>query len=502
MTGSEVRFGKRRKVAAAGLGLATATVAAGALAPFTPPAVYLPAMGAVLACELGAVTFLFRNRMRDYKVGHPLELLSRRRRAARLRQERSLEQVAKWEARLRAGFTAKAVEALEDLAADQERPRAVRKAARSVLDGRREQAAPAPGKVRFDVVIASNFNLPGGTTASNINEIALLTAAGLRVGLIHNPLYDMGPGRPINGKVLDIVDGESVSMVESGAEVACDLLVMRFPPFAERLRDDLPKVDAAQRMLVVNQAPMTYYEGGIGRKRVWDIEKVHRNLTEWIGEHRWVTVGPLVHQALLDHHGDELEGVDLSADYWYPSIDLDAVKPRGDHPVGDVVRIGRHSRDHLSKWPELASDLRACYPDREDFAIRVLGGTSVPERILGRLPSNWSGHGFDGVAVGEFLRGLDVYAYYTCSSWLEAFGRAPVEAMAAGVPVVLPPVFKPTFGSGALYAEPRDVAALVDELASDPERYLEQRELGFATVRRLFGHEAHRERFRALGLNL
>jgi hypothetical protein len=489
---------------AAGLGLATATLAAAALATTAPPAVYLPAMGAVLAFEAGVLAHLFRNRMRDYKVGHPLELLSRRRRSARHRETRALEQVAKWRERLDAGFTAVSVEALEALQADPERPRTVRRAARAVLERHRARPAPVrdPAETRFDVVIASNFNLPGGTTASNLNEIALLTAAGLRVGLIHNPLYHMRPGRALNGKILDLVDGETVSLIEPGASVACDLLLMRFPPFAAKLRDDLPKVRAEERMLVVNQAPMTYYEGGLGRKRVWDVQKVHENLTEWIGEHRWVTVGPLVHQALLDHHADELEGVDLAADHWYPSIDLDAVTPRGDHPVGDVVRIGRHSRDHLSKWPELASQLRQCYPDRPDFEIRALGGTEVPQQILGRLPANWVGHGFDAVAVGDFLRGLDVYVYYTCSSWLEAFGRAPVEAMAAGVPVVLAPVFKATFGSGALYAEPEDVAALIDELTADHDRYLAQRELGFDAVRRHFSHDAHRERFRALGLDL
>lgn len=497
-----MRNGKRRKIAAAGLGFATATAAAAALT--APPAVYLPAMGAVLAFEAGVLAYLVRNRMRDYKVRSPLELLSRRHRSARRREARALEQVAKWKDRLAAGFTAKSVEALEAIHAGSEHPRAVRRAARAVLNRHRARPARAgnAGEIRFDVVIASNFNLPGGTTASNLNEIALLTAAGLRVGLIHNPLYHMRPGRALNGKILDIIDGESVSLIEPGASVACDLLLMRFPPFASRLRDDLPKVRSEQRMLVVNQAPMTYYEDGIGRKRVWDVQKVHRNLTEWIGEHRWVTVGPLVHQALLDHHADELEGVDLAADHWYPSIDPDAVTPRGDHAVGDVVRIGRHSRDHLSKWPELASHLRQCYPDRPGFEIRALGGTEMPRQILGRLPANWVGHGFDEVAVGDFLRELDVYVYYTCSSWLEAFGRAPVEAMAAGVPVVLAPVFKATFGSGALYAEPEDVAELVAELTADHDRYLEQRELGFDTVRRHFSHEAHRARFRALGLEL
>lgn len=493
-----MRTAKRLALAGAVFGAVTLAVAALALA--APPVVYLPAMAAVLAGEAALVVYLLRNRMRDSGVASPLQLLSRRRLRAAQRETRALANVRKWQERLDAGFVSAASPALASIAADGGHTRTVRKAAAAALATPRATGAGA--EERYDVVIASNFNLPGGTTSSNLNEIALLKAAGMRVGLVHNPLFEMHPGRPLNGKVLDAVDGDRVRIVGDRAKVKADLLLMRFPPFASQLRDDLPEIEAAQRMLVVNQAPMTYYEGGVGRKRVWDVDRVHRKLTGWIGEHRWVTVGPLVHQALLDFHADELDGVDLSADYWYPSIDLKTTEVRGEEPVGDVVRIGRHSRDHLSKWPELAGQLRACYPAGPGFEIRVLGGVDVPRRTLGRLPSNWVGHRFDEVAVGEFLRGLDVYVYYTCSSWLEAFGRAPVEAMAAGVPVVLPPVFKPAFGSGALYAEPADVAALVTELTGDHAKWLEQREAGFETTRRLFSHEAHRARFRALGLDL
>ncbi|MEU6248317.1 glycosyltransferase [Glycomyces sp. NPDC047010] len=489
-----------KRLALAGAVFGTVTLAVAALALTAPPAVYLPAMAVVLAGEAALVVYLLRNRMRDSGVASPLQLLSRRRLRAAQRETRALANVRKWQERLDAGFVSAASPALASISTDTGHTRAVRRAAAAALAAPR--AAGSGPEERYDVVIASNFNLPGGTTSSNLNEIALLKAAGMRVGLVHNPLFEMHPGRPLNGKVLDAVDGDRVRIVGDRAKVSADLLLMRFPPFASQLRDDLPEIDAARRMLVVNQAPMTYYEGGVGRKRVWDVDRVHRKLTDWIGEHRWVTVGPLVHQALLDHHADELDGVDLSADYWYPSIDLKTTEVRGDEPVGDVVRVGRHSRDHLSKWPELATHLRACYPAGPGFEIRVLGGVDVPRRTLGRLPSNWVGHRFDEVAVGEFLSGLDVYVYYTCSSWLEAFGRAPVEAMAAGVPVVLPPVFKPAFGSGALYAEPADVAALIAELTGDHAKWLEQREAGFETTRRLFSHEAHRARFRALGLDL
>jgi glycosyltransferase involved in cell wall biosynthesis len=97
---------------------------------------------------------------------------------------------------------------------------------------------------------------------------------------------------------------------------------------------------------------------------------------------------------------------------------------------------------------------------------------------------------------------LDFYVYFVNSTLLEAFGRAPVEAMAAGVPTILPPRFRPVFGDGALYAEPDAVAPIIDDLRGDHDRYLRQRRIGLDTVERLFSHEAHRGRFRSLGIDL
>jgi hypothetical protein len=50
--------------------------------------------------------------------------------------------------------------------------------------------------------------------------------------------------------------------------------------------------------------------------------------------------------------------------------------------------------------------------------------------------------------------------------YVEEFGRAALEAMAADVPVILAPEFAPTFGAAALYAAPHEVWGLVERLRS------------------------------------
>ncbi|WP_051326316.1 glycosyltransferase family 1 protein [Glycomyces tenuis] len=488
---------------AAAAALAAAVAVVVALTFLTGPEVYLPAMAAVLGVEVLVGLSLLLRRLSRRRPGRRLRsVASGRPEMSPKRRQRALETARTAAGRAEHGFLADSEKLLQDVAADPAQPREAREIAARALRTVVTAAAAPRREEHFDVVIVSNFNLPGGTTASNANEIGLLAEAGKRVGLLHHPLYASNTGRPVNPKIEELVDGESVRYVQPRSKVSCELLVMRFPPFAERLRDDLPSIEARESILVVNQAPMSYYDAVGGRKPIWDPALVHRTLSDWIGPHRWFAAGPAVHRVLVEHHGEELRDVALAADYWYPTLDLARLGRRGpEAPEGPVV-IGRHSRDHQSKWPELAADLRACYPEGPDWEIRVLGGARAAERILGRLPSNWTVQGFDTAPVGEFLTGLDFYAYYPHSALLEAFGRAPVEAMAAGVPTVLPPAFEEVFGTGALYARPEEARELITALAGNPSEYTVQQKRGIEAVEQRFGFEAHRERFRSVGVEL
>ncbi|WP_449289354.1 glycosyltransferase [Nocardiopsis salina] len=102
--------------------------------------------------------------------------------------------------------------------------------------------------------------------------------------------------------------------------------------------------------------------------------------------------------------------------------------------------------------------------------------------------------------IPEFLRDLDVYVYQTSSDLLEAFGRAPLEAMAAGVPTVLPPKFEELFGSAAVYAPPGRVGEAVDWLVADPHRSRHQVEQAWEVLRDRFSHQAHLQRLAAMGV--
>jgi hypothetical protein len=413
------------------------------------------------------------------------------------------EAIELWRSRLHGGWSVSAAAALTAIADDPgAHPSARIAALRALTDWHEDdhQRHQRRRDLDLDVVLVSNFSMPGGTTSSNVEEIRAFRAAGLTVGLLHHRVYDWPLDRPLSPKIAELVDGEQVVVLDAHDTVRCGLAIVRFPRIMMRPMEDLPDLTAERTVLVVNQPPYEYYGPEQGRVLTWDVRTVHEHLTALFGDHTWYAQGPVVRDAFATDHQGEFDDIDLADDYWYGVVDPEEWRRPGGPRREGPIRIGRHARDHVRKWPETVEDLLACYPEDDDFAIHVLGGSRAVRGLLGTLPRNWTVHQFGSIPPKEFLHGLDVLVFFIAESGQEAFGRTPLEAMAVGLPCILPPSFRPLYGDGALYCEPSEVAGVVRRLMDDPEAYRRQSELALARVRDDFSHAVLIDRVRRLGV--
>ncbi|GAA2121916.1 glycosyltransferase [Glycomyces algeriensis] len=420
--------------------------------------------------------------------------------------EQKRRMLERWETRLNHGWSATAGARLAAIAADSEKgPRDTQIQALAALCGHRAAVVRdrRPARtLRVDIAIASTLNLRGGTTSANEAEILAYLSAGLTVALVHHPVKERAMARPVDPKLLALIDDERVFLVRAGDTVHCDLAIVRFPVAFEHLMEDRPRIEAARTVLLVNQTPFEEYGPTGGYGTAWSIRDVHRNVTEWLGAHTWYAIGPAVRDVLRAHHAEEMAGIDLADDFWYETIDVAAWTPQ-EHRVraaGDPIRIGRHSRDHVTKFPNMAKRLRAAYPAAPGIEVHMLGGHDALHRILGAIPPGWTSHPFGTMSAVDFLGGVDVYAYFIDENLAEAFGRAPLEAMAAGVPCILSPDFAELFGDGAIYCEADEVEAHVRRLAADPLHYAERAAAGRRVVHERFSPDALLHRVHGLGV--
>jgi glycosyltransferase involved in cell wall biosynthesis len=107
-----------------------------------------------------------------------------------------------------------------------------------------------------------------------------------------------------------------------------------------------------------------------------------------------------------------------------------------------------------------------------------MGGARSALAVIGAAPANWAVHPYGAMESADFLRRLDFFVHYPHEDYVEEFGRAVLEALAIGLPAVLPPVFRETFGEAALYAEPAEAWDRIAALWADEAAYLAQARRG------------------------
>lgn len=325
----------------------------------------------------------------------------------------------------------------------------------------------------LDVVFIVDARFEGGVSTAVATEMqALCRDKTLRVGLLMVKAHLLGIAWPVHPAIRRFITAGDVTVLRPGEDWTCQLALIHHPVVFENLpRTALPL--RAETALLILHHPMFNAAG----KRQYDLDAVAHNIVATLTESLLIAPVSQVVRAALRHHQPVVGRV--TDEDWINLLHLEdwPFDPQRPPPPPDRIVIGRHARPDSLKWPEdRALAFAAHLADDPGVEVRILGGGDYLDEMYGSpLPSNWVQLPFDPAGVPEFLGGLDFFVFYHSSSWLEAFGRNILEALACGIVTILPPEFEATFGPAAIYATPKDVRATIDGFLADPVAWHQQR---------------------------
>ncbi|MEX5729128.1 UDP:flavonoid glycosyltransferase YjiC (YdhE family) [Rhodovulum iodosum] len=322
----------------------------------------------------------------------------------------------------------------------------------------------------------------GGTSTALDAELTALAREGVVPGLCPVLSAVFPAPRPLHPAIAGhLAEGRAV-LVDPARPARVPLVVVHHPRCFENMPAAPCALEAERLVLVLHHPPVD----GHGAPE-YDLARIVANLREVFGADPVLApVGPAVRARLP---APLPPGCTALAEDWSNLVDFDAWPFRAPRAPSSQIVIGRHSRPQRNKWPDSREAALTVYPAAADIELRALGSSAEIEDDFAPLPGNWRLRPFDPDHVKDFLEGLDFYVYFHGSDWVEAFGMGVLEALATGVPAILPDSFRPLFGEAALYAAPGEVEPLIRRLAADPDALAEQARRARRAVERRFALE-------------
>jgi len=341
-----------------------------------------------------------------------------------------------------------------------------------------------------DVIVIADFTAEGDSFDMSLNYVVAACRAGKKVGIFHWPNFSASssaaqdyarlwsrlgipgePTAPIRHCLYDVCVKYGVDLLTTGDSVETDLVLIGDPSLLQYLLDSFPEISAKEVVVIANAvaADETLH---------YDPETARSNLrTLFHKDGIWIATSMRLKRLLQK----DLRYCGVLPVPWYPLIDVGAwcaapLRWRGGE--SKVPFVGRNARNLRASWPASTESLKLAYGVGAPWRVLIRGEADEAIKRLGEIPANWTILSLEAMDGAQFLQELDFYVYFSHEEHQEEVCQRVLEAMAAGVPVILPRHFKENFSDAALYADPGDVATLISEYWRSEDRYLAQAEAG------------------------
>ncbi len=311
--------------------------------------------------------------------------------------------------------------------------------------------------MELDVLYLADLRFPGGTSTSLRYDLRACRRAGLKAGIIPvaSPIFSRN--RVLNLSLLSEIQATQTVIVPRDERPKARVALLYHPSILEERVRFRTEFDAGNSYMVVHQ-PTRNRRG----QPYYKTEQWPALAADWFGQElRLLPVSDVVRKDLIANGLSHM----LHDGNWQNLIDPADFPQKTPRAPGGPMIIGRHSRPSLDKWPSPGVAL-ACYPENPAYAFRMLG---APQDYLDQfetLPWNWQVLPFTQKSVAQFLQGLDVYSYFHSDTWIEAFGYCVLEALATGLPCVVPHSMEDIFSDACFYAEPAQAPQIYERLQS------------------------------------
>ena len=237
----------------------------------------------------------------------------------------------------------------------------------------------------------------------------------------------------------------------------------------------LPEVRAGACIIVADQAPF-----GDSQRNTYHFNQALQTARHIFG------VEPIVAPVLPSIRRNIRAGAKtarLTKRNWLPPLDAREWKRKvipwdaNRSPV-----IGGYTLHYLEGALLRRQTLRDAYCADQAYNVRIIDRTKKQRGDRHALPSNWNLISLDESDLRDVLATFDVCICYPHKEGSGVLDLAPIECMAVGVPVILPPRLRQVYGKAAVYAEPEHVFDATTELWRSKAKYEKQVGRGFSFV--------------------